>query len=125
MAKTETPITDVVETYVKAVRAGDLTLLRSVCADDMELVMRRSDDAPTGRLHGAEAIVAFYGKLLKDRGGADPHPGPLLVVGDRVAVEIQAHHGTYIDEVADFFTIRNGKIVRLAVYSGPYRDKKP
>ena len=125
MAKTETPITDVVETYVKAVRAGDLALLRSVCADDMELVCRQREGVPTGRLNGADAIVAYYGQLLKERGGADPHPGQLMVVGDRVAVEIQAHHGTYIDEVADFFTIRNGKIVRLAVYSGPYHNKKP
>ena len=36
--------------------------------------------------------IAFYDKLLEDRGGADPHPGPLMVVGDRVAVEIDAHH---------------------------------
>ena len=65
----------------------------------------------------------FMAKLLADRGGADPHLGELLVVGNRIAVEIDAHHAEFIDEVADFFTIENGKIQRLAVYSGPRRPK--
>ena len=117
-----TPL-EVAETYVTAVRSSDLKLLRSVFADDMEMVGHPSDDLPTGRLRGGDAITAFYGKLLADRGGADPHLGELLVVGNRIAVEIDAHHAEFIDEVADFFTIENGKIQRLAVYSGPRRPK--
>ena len=45
----------------------------------------------------------FNGKLLEERGGADPHPGPLMVVGNQVAVEIDAHHRDYIEEVSRLF----------------------
>ncbi len=115
--------TEVAETYVKAVRSGDLKLLRSVFADDMEMVGYPHDELPTGRLFGGDAITEFYGKLLEDRGGADPHLDELLIVGNRIAVEIKAHHAKRIDEVADFFTIENGKITRLAVYRGPSHPK--
>ena len=39
------------------------------------------------------------------------------------AVEIEAHHGDEIHEMSDFFTIKNGKVTRLAVYQGPIRKK--
>lgn len=120
---TDTPNpTEVVEAYVKAVRASDLKGLRAVLADDAELLGVPTEGMESGHLKGADAIVAFYDKLLEDRGGADPHPGPLMVVGDRVAVEIDAHHRDYIAEVSDFFTIKNGKIIRLVVYG---RRKRP
>ncbi len=109
--------TEVVEAYVEAVRASDLNGLRAVFADDAETF------GLSGHTKGADAIVAFYGKLLEERGGADPHPGPLMVVGNQVAVEIDAHHRDYIEEVSDFFTIKNGKITRLAVYCGRKRPK--
>ena len=47
----------------------------------------------------------------------------MMVVGNRVAVEIQSHHADFIDDVADFFTIDDGKITTIAVYSGPQRPK--
>ena len=59
----------------------------------------------------------------KERGGANPHPGPLMQFGDVVAFEVDAHHGDEIHEVADFFTVKNGKVTRLAVYQGPIRSK--
>ena len=119
----QTPV-EVVEAYTRAVRAGDLSALRPLFADDAEMVCRPLEDwLPTGRMTGADNIVEFYGKLLDAWGGADPHPGELMVVGNRVAVEIQAHHADFIDEVADFFTIENGKITRIAVYSGPQQPK--
>ena len=119
----QTPV-EVVEAYTRAVRAGDLSALRPLFADDAEMVCRPLEDwLPTGRMIGADNIVEFYGKLLDAWGGADPHPGELMVVGNRVAVEIQAHHADFIDEVADFFTIENGKITRIAVYSGPQQPK--
>ena len=116
--------TEVAEAYTRAVRAGDLKALRALFADDAEMVCRPLDDwLPTGRMTGGDNIVEFYGKLLDAWGGADPHPGEMMVVGNRVAVEIQAHHADFIDEVADFFTIDDGKITRIAVYSGPQRPK--
>jgi ketosteroid isomerase-like protein len=121
---TDTPNpTEVVEAYVKAVRAGDFKALRAVFADDAEVLSLPMEGMESGHLKGVDAIVTFFGKLLEDRGGADPHPGPLMVVGDRVAVEIDAHHRDYIEEVSDFFTIKDGKITRLAVYCGRKRPK--
>jgi hypothetical protein len=46
-----------------------------------------------------------------------------MVVGNRIAVEINAHHRDYIEEVSDFFTIKNGEIPRHAVYGGRKRRK--
>ena len=121
---TDTPNpTEVVEAYVKAVRAGDFKALRAVFADDAEVLSLPMEGMESGHLKGVDAIVTFFGMLLEDRGGADPHPGPLMVVGDRVAVEIDAHHRDYIEEVSDFFTIKDGKITRLAVYCGRKRPK--
>ncbi len=123
MAESKEDVLNVVDAYVKAVRSGDNKALRATFADDMEMMCRPMAGVETGHMTGGDAIAAFYAKLLKDRGGANPHPGPLIVDGDRVAVEIDAHHAAFIDEVADFFTIRNGKIQRLAVYSAGSREK--
>ncbi|MCE2483683.1 MAG: nuclear transport factor 2 family protein [Alphaproteobacteria bacterium] len=124
MTSDATSPAEVALAYTRAVRAGDLEALRGLFADDAEMVCRPLDDwLPTGRMTGADNIVAFYGKLLKAWGGADPHPGEMMVVGNRVAVEIEAHHAEFIDEVADFFTIEDGKITRIAVYSGPQRPR--
>jgi ketosteroid isomerase-like protein len=122
MTDTPTP-TEVVEAYVKAVRASDFEALRAVFADDAQTFGLPSERMESGNLKGADTIVAFYRKLLGDRGGADPHPGPLMVVGDHIAVEIDAHPRDYVEEVSDFFTIKNGKITRLAVYCGRKRPK--
>jgi hypothetical protein len=58
-----------------------------------------------------------------------PEPGPLLISGDRVAVELRARSGGKVSLVADFFTPRDGKIARLAIYSGlpipPSSDPTP
>ena len=52
---------DVAEAYTRAARAGDLAALRSLFADDAEMVCRLLDDwLPTGRMTGADNIVAFY-----------------------------------------------------------------
>lgn len=124
MANEDKSPAEVVVAYTNAVRGGDLEALRALFADDAEMVCRPVDDwLPTGRMIGADNIVEFYSKLLDAWGGADPHPGEMMVIGNRVAVEIHAHHADFIDEVADFFTIENGKIQRIAVYSGPQHPK--
>ncbi len=111
--QTMTPL-QVVKTYFKAVKGQDLKLLRSIFADDMELISRT-----VGRVKGGARITAFYGKLLKRFGGANPHPGPLMVFGDTVVFEVDAHHGNEIHKVSDFFTVKRGKVKRLAIYQGP------
>jgi len=66
----------------------------------------------------------LYGKVKEEFGFKTVIiSGSLLIVGDVVAVEIEAHHGDEIHEMSDFFTIKNGKVTRLAVYQGPIRKK--
>ena len=48
-----------------------------------------------------------------------PEPGPLIVDGDRVAVEIQLRMGGSTTLVADVFTLDDGRIRRVAIYNGP------
>ena len=104
------------KTYVQGVRTADTKLLRSVFADDMELV-----SCSVGRMKGGARIAKFYGKMLKERGGAVPSPGPFIRTGNMVAFEIDVRHGNEMHKVSDFFTFKNGKVQRLAVYQGPIR----
>lgn len=108
----------VVETYFKAVKSSDLKLLRSIFADNMELISQT-----VGLMKGGARITEFYGKLLKRMGGARPHPGPIMVFGDTAVIEIDAHHGPEVHKVSDFFTVKRGKVVRLAIYQGPIHPK--
>ncbi len=119
MAATRRRSTDpmsILTTYVQGVRTSDTKLLRSVFADDMELV-----SCSVGRMKGGARIAKFYGKMLKQRGGATPTPGPFIRTGNMVAFEIDVRHGNEIHKVSDFFTFKNGKVQRLAVYQGPIR----
>jgi hypothetical protein len=47
-----------------------------------------------------------------------PDPGPLIVDGNRVAVEIDLLRGGRHIAVGDFFTIDSGKIRRLVIFFG-------
>jgi hypothetical protein len=46
-----------------------------------------------------------------------PSPGPLLVDGDRVAVQIAPHNQGQDFRMADFFTVTSeGRIARMVAY---------
>ena len=51
-----------------------------------------------------------------------PRAGDPIELDDRVAVEIELHMGDSRSLVADFFTIVEGQITRLAIYTGPDLD---
>jgi ketosteroid isomerase-like protein len=103
---------DVARAYFAAVTAHDPDAVHSCFADDAELVTN------TGTYHGAEAIGGFYRDALLETRGVRPAPGPLIVDGNRVAVEIDLlTDGRHI-AVGDFFTIEDGKITRLVIFFG-------
>src|SRR5262249_41600022 len=54
-----------------------------------------------------------------------PEPGPLLVEGERVAVEIRLRMAGNVTLVADVFTLAGGRIRRLAIYTGPAATGRP
>ena len=99
----------VASAYFDAVRARDADALRALFADDAELV------TATGVFRGAGAIADYYAELAF---AIEPQPtlGPFIVDGDRLAVEIDLTTTIGPMQVADVFTITDGRIARLAIY---------
>ncbi len=103
---------EVADAYFAAVTAHDADAVQACFADDAELVT----GAQTYR--GAAAIGDFYRQSIQVP-DLRPSPGPYVVDGDRLAVEIDLSvAGTHL-AVADFFTVENGKIRRLVIYGLP------
>ena len=69
-----------------------------------------------GTLAGAEAIGRMYERGLR-AAKMTPSPGPLVIDGDTVAVEIDLEVDGASVRLGDFFTIRSGKIQQLSIYS--------
>jgi ketosteroid isomerase-like protein len=103
---------DVARAYFAAVTAHDADAIAACFADDAELV------TAAGTFRGREAIGGFYRDSMVNVYDLRPTPGPLIVDGDRVAVEIDLlRDGRHI-AVGDFFTIEDGKITRLVIFFG-------
>jgi hypothetical protein len=107
---TTSTLAQVVQAYFAGVTAGDVEAVASLFADDAVL------QNAAGTLEGAEAIRRMYQNGLAP-GAMRPQVGPLVIDGDVVAVEIDLHTGGTRVALADFFTIRDGKIQRLVIYS--------
>ena len=103
---------DAVNAYFDAMRNKDAAAHRELFTEDAELVTN------FGTFTGVDAIADFYRDLAFSVEDLWPEPGPLLVSGDRVAVELRARSNGQVSLVGDFFTLRDGKISRLAIYMG-------
>ncbi|MGY1812224.1 nuclear transport factor 2 family protein [Blastococcus sp. SYSU D00820] len=113
--------TQIVEAYFAGVTAGDVDAVAALFAEDATL------QNAAGTLHGSEAIRRMYQNGLKP-GAMRPRPKVLVTHGDDVAVEIDLDTGGTTVALADFFTVRDGRIRRLAIYSltptgGRFLDK--
>jgi hypothetical protein len=86
--------------------------MRDLFSEDAELW------ASAGRFAGLDAIGRFYEDSFAKR-PPHPIPGPLIISGDSVAVEIINAASAGSVRIADFFTVRDGKIASLSVYYGP------
>ncbi len=104
---------DVARAYFAGVTAHDADAIQACFADDAELVTN------TGTFHGSAAIGGFYRDTLFQTDDVRPTPGPLIVDGNRVAVEIDLLRGGQHILVGDFFTIERDKIRRLVIFFGP------
>ncbi len=103
----------VVDAYFAAIRAKDADALRGLFTDDAELVTL------AGVFTGPDAIAGFYRDLAFQTADLWPEPGPLIVDGPHVAVEIRLRMNGRVSLVGDFFTLRDGLIERLLVCNGP------
>jgi len=104
---------DTVNAYFSAMRSRDAAAHRELFAPDAELV------TSIGTFVGVDAISAFYRDFAFSVDDLWPEPGRLLVNDDRIAVELRARANGTVSLMADFFTLRDGKISRLAIYTGP------
>jgi ketosteroid isomerase-like protein len=107
---------DVVHSYFEAIRRKDADALAELFTADAELVTL------AGTFSGPEAIAGFYRDLAFAIADLWPEPGPLVVDGDRVAVEIRLRMNGKVSLVGDFFTLAGGRIARLVIYNGPPPD---
>jgi ketosteroid isomerase-like protein len=101
-----------VRAYFEAIRARDVGALARLFHPDAELV------TAAGTFRGADAIAGFYRDFAFAIDDLWPEPGPLLVDGDRVAVEISLRGGGSVMPVADFFSLADGLITRIVIYGG-------
>jgi ketosteroid isomerase-like protein len=106
----------VIDAYFAAIRAKDADALGALFTDNADLVTL------AGTYTGPEAIAAFYRDLAFRVEDLWPEPGPLIVDGERVAVEIRLRMNGSVSFVGDFFTLRNGRIERLCICNGPPAD---
>lgn len=103
----------VADAYFRAIAAHDADAVQACFADDAELV------TAAGTYQGPAAIGAFYRDNAFQFDDLHPTPGPFVVAGDRVAVEIDLLMGGRHTPVADFFTVKGDAIRRLVIYLGP------
>ncbi len=102
------------EAYFAAVRTGDTEAMRTLFAPEAELV------TVAGIYRGPDEVARFYSDLVfATSEHLDPHPGPFIIEGDRLSVEIELHRDGKVQRFADFFTVWDGKIQRLVIYVGP------
>ena len=104
---------DAITAYFAAIRARDAGALSDLFTEDAELV------SAAGTFSGRDAIVRFYRDLAFTVDDLWPEPGNLIVDGDRVAVEIRLRMAGVTTLVGDVFTLSDGRIARVAIYTGP------
>ncbi|MCX4642030.1 MULTISPECIES: nuclear transport factor 2 family protein [unclassified Streptomyces] len=99
-----------VTAYFAGVTAADPHAVADLFAPDAVL------QNAAGTLTGAEAIRRMYENGLTP-GAMKPNPKQFVVDGENIAVEIDLIANGSAVTLGDFFTVRNGKIERLAIYS--------
>jgi ketosteroid isomerase-like protein len=106
----------VIDAYFAAIRAKDADALGALFTHNADLV------TVAGTFTGPAAIAGFYRDFAFQVEDLWPEPGPLIVDGERVAVEIRLRMNGSVTLVGDFFTLRNGRIERLCICNGPPTD---
>lgn len=102
----------VAQAYFDAVAAHDADAVKACFAQDGELI------TATGTYRGPDEIATFYRDTTFRAADLRPQPGEFFVVGNRLMVEIVLELNGGRTAVADFFTVDDDKITRLAVYLG-------
>ena len=119
-----TPARQAAQTYLDAVNAKDLGLLRTIFADDVTLLVPLTTPAmrsgnPTGIYRGVEETMGFFSGI-SFRAEATLTYTHVYEAGDTCVAELSATTpGTdRVLEAVDIFTVGDGGLVtRMAVYA--------
>jgi len=103
----------VLHEYFEAVQSHSVDRILAVFTADA--VISTAD----GDVAGADNIREFYLNGVLKCSHFIPKPGPYFLSGpDAIAVEIVLECDGVASRVGDFFTIKDGKIAHMRVYSG-------
>lgn len=105
----------VVGAYFDAIRARDAEAIGALFTPDAELV------TVAGTFVGRDAIVDFYATGAFTIDDLEPHPGPPMVDGDQVVVDIVLRMAGTDNDVSDTFTLVGDAISRLVITMGAPR----
>jgi ketosteroid isomerase-like protein len=103
--------------YFEAIRGRDVEGIRRMFAPDAELT------TAFGVTQGADAIAGFYRDYAFGFDDLWPELEPLIVDGNRVAVEITLTAAGQTTKVADVFEIEGEHIRRLTIYGQIAREE--
>ena len=104
---------EVLDRYFDCVTRKDMDGLLAIFAEDAVIVTSSGDH------RGHAAIAAFYRNGVFRLTTFHPSAGPRHRFENRIAVEIELISDGEVRKVGDFFTMVEGKITRMVVYSGP------
>jgi hypothetical protein len=111
---------EVLDRYFDCVTRKDMDGLLTIFAEDAVIV------TSSGEYQGHAAIAAFYRNGVFRITRFHPSTGPRHRFENRIALEIELIGDGEVRKVGDFFTMVDGKITRMVVYSGPgYSPTKP
>jgi hypothetical protein len=102
----------VMDNYFKAVQSHAVDNIVTVFASDATIATSDRD------ITGLDNIRQFYLNGVLKCKNFIPKPGPYMTNGDSLAVEIVLQCDGVDKQVGDFFTMKNGKITFMRVYSG-------
>src|SRR5262249_24577051 len=112
---------DVAASYFRHLTNRDLEAMVALFAHDAVLVSGAVPPYTTeGRaIRRTDELRAYFSEIFRHPSPLAPAPGPFVVDGDRVAVEIEISRGEEPSvHTADFFAIRDGQIQQLGIYAG-------
>lgn len=106
--------TELVKKGYEAFSAGDVEAVMNLFDDDIEWV-QPGDSAISGTYHGKAELGQFISRLAEKSTTATPRR--FLADGDMVVMLGETTADNETSEVAQVFTLRNGKTVRVQGYA--------
>jgi ketosteroid isomerase-like protein len=111
---TEQQNIDLIKKGYEAFTAGDIDTVMNLFDDNLEWV-QPGDSAISGTYHGKAELGQFISRLAEKSTTATPQR--FLADGDTVVAFIDVTVGDEAGQDADLFTLRDGKVVSVRVYT--------